>query len=164
MFITLILGAMVFISCKKNNPPDVPSTPGGPSFAQINDTCSFVTSTIDPDGDDISYRFYWGDGHISDWSNFVPNEKAVTMSKSWATAGTYSVKAQAKDKHGATSDWSSGHQITISGGNGEWHLATSSAGWSARSRHTSVVFDNKILVLGGRGHDGSFKNDVWYWP
>ena len=42
-----------------------------------------------------------------------------------------------------------------------WQLATDSAGWSARSSHTSVVFDNKLWVIGG--YDGSSKlNDVWY--
>jgi hypothetical protein len=39
--------------------------------------------------------------------------------------------------------------------------ATSSAQWSARYLHTSVVFDNKIWVIGGVATDG-FKNDVWY--
>ncbi|MEM5853852.1 MAG: DUF2341 domain-containing protein, partial [Candidatus Aenigmatarchaeota archaeon] len=34
------------------------------------------------------------------------------------------------------------------------------AGWRARYAHTSVVFNNKIWVIGG--YDGSYKNDVWY--
>jgi len=37
--------------------------------------------------------------------------------------------------------------------------ATKNAGWSGRWGHTSVVFDNKIWVLGG--YDGSRKNDIW---
>ncbi len=41
-----------------------------------------------------------------------------------------------------------------------WTQETSSAAWSARGGHSSVVFDNKIWVLGG--NDGSDKNDVWY--
>ena len=41
-----------------------------------------------------------------------------------------------------------------------WIQATASAGWSARQNHTSVVFDNKIWVIGG--WDGTRKNDVWY--
>jgi len=41
----------------------------------------------------------------------------------------------------------------------EWTQATANAGWSARACHTSVVFDNKIWVMGGAG---SYKNDVWY--
>ena len=34
------------------------------------------------------------------------------------------------------------------------------AGWDARTLHTSIVFDNKIWVLGG-DREGPLKNDVW---
>ncbi|WP_416390672.1 hypothetical protein, partial [[Ruminococcus] torques] len=40
-----------------------------------------------------------------------------------------------------------------------WTQATASPAWSYRYRHTSVVFNNKLGVLGG--DDGSRKNDVW---
>ena len=43
----------------------------------------------------------------------------------------------------------------------QWVKATENAGWSARRNHTSVVFDNKIWVVGGEDEDG-LKNDVWY--
>ena len=42
-----------------------------------------------------------------------------------------------------------------------WARATSDAGWEARSSHSSVVFDNKIWVLGGSS-SGSNTSDVWY--
>jgi hypothetical protein len=49
--------------------------------------------------------------------------------------------------------------------NMEWTCATNSAGWSGRRGHTSVVFDNKMWVLGGWdtifGSRGC-RNDVWY--
>ncbi len=38
----------------------------------------------------------------------------------------------------------------------DWTQATANAQWSARASHTSVVFDNKMWVLGG------LRNDVWY--
>ena len=38
--------------------------------------------------------------------------------------------------------------------------ATTDAAWSARYNHSSVVFDDKIWVLGGQAN--SIKNDVWY--
>ncbi|MEO0084626.1 MAG: kelch repeat-containing protein [candidate division WOR-3 bacterium] len=41
-----------------------------------------------------------------------------------------------------------------------WTQATASAEWTPRCNHTSVVFDNKIWVIGG--WDGTYKNDVWY--
>ena len=41
-----------------------------------------------------------------------------------------------------------------------WAEATDrTARWDARERHTSVVFKNKMWVLGG--FDGSYKRDVW---
>ena len=41
-----------------------------------------------------------------------------------------------------------------------WQQATADAAWSARDGHSSVVFDDKIWVLGG--YDSGRKNDVWY--
>ena len=41
-----------------------------------------------------------------------------------------------------------------------WTQATANAPWVARGEHRSIVFNNKIWVLGGS--DGSRgKNDVW---
>jgi hypothetical protein len=37
----------------------------------------------------------------------------VSESHSWSSAGTYSVKAKAKDSQGAVSDWSSGFSVNI---------------------------------------------------
>jgi YD repeat-containing protein len=46
-----------------------------------------------------------------------------------------------------------------------WTQATSSAAWSARRVHRSVVFDNKMWVIGGQvkipPSSVSFDNDVW---
>jgi outer membrane protein assembly factor BamB len=113
LILSLILSFVIVGCLKKNRPPDKPSTPGGPSLTQVNDTCSFVTSASDPDGDEISYQFDWGDGSKSEWSNFVPNESPVTMSKSWSTVGEYAIKARAKDKKGAISDWSAELKIGV---------------------------------------------------
>jgi hypothetical protein len=44
----------------------------------------------------------------------------------------------------------------------EWICATNSAEWSPRDFHASVVFDNKIWVLGGHSTSSRFWNDVWY--
>ncbi len=58
-----------------------------------------------------------------------------------------------------------GNQNSPAGGNGPdipkqtWKRVASSAGWSARGDHTSVVFNNKIWVIGG--YDGRRRNDVW---
>jgi hypothetical protein len=41
-----------------------------------------------------------------------------------------------------------------------WTQATAAAGWTARHVHASVVFDNKMWVLGG--YNTARRNDVWY--
>ena len=41
-----------------------------------------------------------------------------------------------------------------------WKDATNDAGWSARESHTSLVFANKMWVLGGLGRNN--KKDVWF--
>jgi hypothetical protein len=43
-------------------------------------------------------------------------------------------------------------------GSMDWTQATANAGWLGRSGHTSVVFDNKMWVMGGY----PYRNDVWY--
>jgi hypothetical protein len=141
-----------------NFPPNTPGTPSGPSAGFRDTSYNFSVSATDPDGDSVAIRFSWGDGDTSNWSVYVPSGQTVTMNHSWRDSGIYYVKAQAKDKEGSVSSWSSGHQIAIEI---PWRLATSSASWSPRCGHTSVVFDNKIWVLGG-GYDGSHRNDVWY--
>ncbi|MEW6593085.1 MAG: hypothetical protein AB1305_05375 [Candidatus Hadarchaeota archaeon] len=44
----------------------------------------------------------------------------------------------------------------------DWTLVTANAGWTGRGGHASVVFKDKIWVLGG--YDGSMpvRNDVWH--
>ncbi len=50
---------------------------------------------------------------------------------------------------------------TILADTASWARATSDAGWEARNSHSSVVFKDKIWVLGGSS-SGSNTSDVWY--
>ena len=99
-----------------NNPPNAP-TISGPDSAQVNESVTFTASATDPDGDNVAIRFDWGDGNTSNWSSYVSSGQSVSMSHTYTTAGTYYVKAQAKDVNGALSGWSSTHEIVITGVN-----------------------------------------------
>ena len=90
-----------------NEAPTTPSAPSGPSSGEVDNTYSFSTSSSDPDGDSITYRFDWGDGNTSSWGS-------SSQSHSWSSEDTYQIKVQAKDDHGATSSWSSSSSISIS--------------------------------------------------
>lgn len=112
--ILFVLGTIIFVNCHRNKPPDVPSAPSGPDNGFLNAPYNFTVATADPDGDNISYQFDWGNDDTSNWSDFEPSETGVTMSKSWSDSATYPVKARAKDIKGIISDWSGEHLITIS--------------------------------------------------
>ncbi len=126
----VVIGAI--IGCKretKNNAPEIPAI-SGPDSAAVEQAITFTATSTDPDGDSIAIRFDWGDGAISDWSNFVLSGQSVSMSHTYSTTGTYYVKAQAKDINGAISDWSSTHKIVIYSGQTEQITWTKTYGGS----------------------------------
>jgi outer membrane protein assembly factor BamB len=103
-------------TCKKlpvGHPPAVPSKPMGISHGGYNSTYEFSATTTDPDTDSVAIHFSWGDGATSEWSTWVASGETIAAFHSWSSPGTYQVKAQAKDKPGNTSDWSSAHSVAI---------------------------------------------------
>jgi hypothetical protein len=97
---------IVHTIASSNHNPNTPSTPSGPSSGIVQTTYSYNTAGSDPDGDSLEYRFYWGDGGISEWGG------AFSRTHSWSSAGNFCIKAQARDSHAATSDWS--HCLNVS--------------------------------------------------
>ena len=59
--------AYVFTKVSENQPPETPTAPTGPSSGQKGVEYLFSAVTTDPDGDNISYFFDWGDGTNSGW-------------------------------------------------------------------------------------------------
>jgi hypothetical protein len=89
-----------------NRSPSAPSTPSGPATGWVNSACSFTTSATDPDAQPLQYSYDWGDGVISGWG-------AAAQSHSWAAAGSFCVKAQARDSQGALSAWSGCRTLAV---------------------------------------------------
>jgi len=97
---------ILVVHISANSPPNTPSAPDGPAYGGLNEYYSFSTFSSDPEGDSVSYRFSWGDTAISGWG-------ASQQGHTWSKAGSFEVKAQAKDSNGATSAWSSASIIDI---------------------------------------------------
>ena len=102
------------IAVDTNSIPLTPAAPTGPDQGVEGETLPFTSVTTDPDGDSVSFRFDWGDGDTSDWSPFVASGDTAALSHTWRDHDTYQLRAQARDKPGATSDWSATHVVTIS--------------------------------------------------
>jgi hypothetical protein len=94
-------------------PPATPSAPSGPDSGMRDVSYSLTATTTDPDGDQVAFKFDWGDGSQSPWSAYVNSGSSVTMSHSWSGEGTYQVRVKAKDAYDAESGWSASHSITI---------------------------------------------------
>jgi hypothetical protein len=54
------------------------------------------------------------------------------------------------------------HDVWYSSDGDSWTCATATAGWPPRAAHVSVVFDNKLWVMGGYPPFPDRLNDVWY--
>jgi len=91
---------------EKSQPPVKPATPNGPASGNINTEYIYTTSTTDPESDQISYMFDWGDGTFSSWVGPFNSGAIASAKKTWTAQGTFEVKVVAKDSHGILSVWS----------------------------------------------------------
>jgi len=105
--------AYVFVKVSENQPPEIPTAPTGPSSGKKGVEYSFTAVTTDPDRDNISYFFDWGDGENSGWVGPFPSGATATATHAWSDDGAYLVKVKAKDENGAETDWSPAHPISI---------------------------------------------------
>ena len=92
----------------ENHAPHKP-TLRGRRFVQANTTYEYTFFTSDPDGDNVSYYLNWGDtywdGGSVGWIGPYASGQKVTLEKTWAEKGNYTVRVKAADQYGAKSDW-----------------------------------------------------------
>ena len=86
-----------------NTPPSRPVL-NGPTSGQVGQQLTFTVGSDDLDGDQVSYFMDWGNSALI--SGYYPEGVLQSINHSWATAGTYHVRAYTIDVHGAASDWS----------------------------------------------------------
>ncbi len=86
-----------------SDPPAQPTKPAGKTLVVWNRDNWYTSSTTDPNGDQISYMFDWGDGSNSGWIGPYPSGQTGTGSHRWTELGTYPVSVKARDIWGAGS-------------------------------------------------------------
>jgi hypothetical protein len=96
-----------------STPPVKPETPQGPSRGKTGEEFIYTAVTSDPDGDDIYYRWNWGDGTLSNWLGPYESGEECETTYIWNQKGTFGISVQAKDTNGKLGEWSDPLEITM---------------------------------------------------
>jgi pyrrolidone-carboxylate peptidase len=88
-----------------NIPPNTPTITGETNGA-IKTLYDYAIQTTDPEQDNVQYFIDWGDNTNSGWIGPYNSGQTVSVSHSWDSEGTFTVKVKAKDSlTGKESDW-----------------------------------------------------------
>jgi hypothetical protein len=93
------------VTIVENEPPNAP-TIDGPGRGSAGTSYEYTFTSTDPNEDQVSYYIKWGDGDVTDWTDFqASGPPGYSESHSWDERGEYTIEAKAKDTNGAVSDW-----------------------------------------------------------
>jgi len=95
----------IIMSQLTGNQPPIAPTITGATKGKVKVATSYNFTTIDPDGDEVSYFIDWGDGTNNSWIGPYLSGDLIPISHSWSKKGTYTIQAKAKDIYGNESDW-----------------------------------------------------------
>jgi hypothetical protein len=96
-----------------NFPPNKPIKPSGPRMGKPGEVYTYSAFSTDPNGDQIYYKFDWGDGTCTSWMGRYRSGSMVNATHAWSKPGTYEVKVKAKDVYGSESPWSDPLSVTM---------------------------------------------------
>ena len=88
-----------------NNPPEKPVI-NGPSVGKIRKMIDFQFTSTDPEGQDVYYYIYWGDGDVEDCIGPYSSGEEIEISHFWSKTGDFKIIAKAMDEYGAKSSQS----------------------------------------------------------
>jgi subtilisin family serine protease len=71
----------------------------GPDWGTAGFSYEYTANGDDPEGDDLYYKFEWGDGSSSNWDGPHAPGEDVTLSHVWEEAGEYVVTVTTKDDY-----------------------------------------------------------------
>jgi len=91
-----------------NTAPTKPVVSSGARFGRTGIDYFFkATASADPDGDEIYYKWDFGDGTFSEWLGpFEPDEDIRSSNHNFTKSGIYKIRIKARDEHRDESEWS----------------------------------------------------------
>ncbi|UCH71996.1 MAG: hypothetical protein JSW62_00140 [Thermoplasmatales archaeon] len=96
------------------SPPDAPELVGQDK-GHIGEAYEFVANTIDYNYDPVQFKFDWGDGTTTEWSEFDEESyyKFKRESHTYQEKGIYTIKVYVRDKDGMEAEGYGSHTISI---------------------------------------------------
>jgi len=94
-----------FTTLQNPNLPPAAPTITGPAKGKPNTQYKFTFTSVDPEQNPVYVYVDWGDNTSSGWVGPKNSGDLFIITHSWTEKGTFTVKAKAKDEHGAESDW-----------------------------------------------------------
>ena len=85
--------------------PEKPNKPEGPTSGVIYENYTYTSSTTDPNGDQVYYKWDWGN-EISAWDGPYDSGYIITAIHLWPVEGKFPVRVKAKDTDENESPWS----------------------------------------------------------
>lgn len=94
------------ISIFENEPP-VAATITGPNSGMVKKLMAFSVTSTDPEGHDIYYFIYWGDGTYEQYTGPFASGEEVIFKHAWSEPNEYSIGVKVKDGYGGKGPQSS---------------------------------------------------------
>jgi hypothetical protein len=110
----LLIATAVSVVTAENHPPYPPMI-AGPAQGKVGISYNYTISTMDPDGDNVSYWVEWGDGTHDGWIGPISSGEHIMVNHTWAERGSYLIKAKAKDINQAESNFSIPLEMNVTG-------------------------------------------------
>lgn len=82
-----------------NQPPAIPNVTG-PHVGAPGFELTYAATSIDPDGDQIYFKWDWGDGNLTDWLGPVNSSEPIVTHHAWINSGNSTIYVQVKDSQG----------------------------------------------------------------
>jgi hypothetical protein len=96
-----------------NTPPHTPNKPTGRASGKPGVTYQYSTLSTDPEGQQLLYKWDWGNGNFSDWVGPVASGQTTKINYSWSQKGTYQIRVKCRDTFGEESGWSQPLSVTM---------------------------------------------------
>ena len=127
----------------------------GPSSGRPGDSLSYAVTSTDPDGQDVSYRFSWGDSDTTDWTSYYASGQAVAMVHVYHDTGHFSIRVNARNTDSVESGWCAALVVAVSQSPPEKPITPVGPAYCT----TGVAYTYKVMAIHPQGQPLEFQFD-----